>query len=285
MDLHEWRAHSFAGKVDLFAGGVPCPPFSRAGQQLGPDDERDLFPTAMRLIRECRPRAVLLENVRGLLSDRFGDYRREAIEAPLEREGYAFTWALLEARDFGVPQLRPRALLVAMRPEAMAEFNWPTPTGKAPTVGQALKQEMGRGGWKGAREWAERADGIAPTLVGGSKKHGGPDLGPTQAKRQWASMGVNAHLVAESPPGPDHQGAPHLTVRMAAILQGFPPDWPLAGKKTNAYRQVGNAFPPPVAQAVGRAIAAALSRPADHQQPGDPTSGIGATEVGPSAAD
>src|SRR5262245_48553973 len=65
-DLTTWRAVPYRGRVDLFAGGVPCPPFSKAGKQLGADDDRDLFPTALRLIRECQPRAVLLENVRGL---------------------------------------------------------------------------------------------------------------------------------------------------------------------------------------------------------------------------
>ena len=64
------------GKVDLFAGGVPCPPFSRAGQRLGADDERDLFPSAIELIAECKPRAVMLENVRGLLPPDFEDYRQ-----------------------------------------------------------------------------------------------------------------------------------------------------------------------------------------------------------------
>src|SRR3972149_7917306 len=51
--------------VDLLSGGQPCPPFSIAGKQLGENDERDLFPEALRLIRRIRPRAVMLENVRG----------------------------------------------------------------------------------------------------------------------------------------------------------------------------------------------------------------------------
>jgi DNA (cytosine-5)-methyltransferase 1 len=73
-------------------------------------------------------------------------------------------------------------------------------------------------------------------------------------------MGVNAHLVAEKPPGREFpvDGHPTLSVTMAAILQGFPASWPFQGKKTAAYRQVGNAFPPPVAEAVGRQVAAAL---------------------------
>ncbi len=61
------------------------------------------------------------------------------------------------------------------------------------------------------------------------------------------------------PPIPDFEGLPKLTVKMAAIIQGFPPDWEFIGKKPPAYRQVGNAFPPPVAKAVGEAIAVAIS--------------------------
>lgn len=108
------------------------------------------------------------------------------------------------------------------------------------------------------REWAQRADEIAPTIVGGSKKHGGPDLGPTRAKAAWATLGVNGKTLAEEAPEADFVGMPRLTIRMVARLQGFPDDWQFYGRKTHAYRQVGNAFPPPVAEAVGRQIATAI---------------------------
>ncbi len=79
-DLNEWDPSPFKG-VDLFAGGVPCPPFSVAGKQLGADDERDLFPRALEIIETLEPKAVMLENVKGLLSKRFADYRNEIIKA------------------------------------------------------------------------------------------------------------------------------------------------------------------------------------------------------------
>lgn len=261
IDLHEWTAVRFKDKVDLFAGGVPCPPFSRAGRKLGSDDERDLFPKAIELIRQCKPRAILLENVRGLLSHEFEDYRHQHVERPLENEGYVVRWQLLQASDHGVPQLRPRAIMVGLKSDIASLFSWPEPKpGSAPTVGQALRPLMASGGWAGASAWAERANEIAPTLVGGSKKHGGPDLGPTQAKKQWRALGVNGLGLADEPPPPSWNGEPPmLTVKMAAVLQGFPPSWPFAGRKTNTYRQVGNAFPPPVARAVGHQIWAALA--------------------------
>ena len=256
-DLHNFTAEGLA--IDLLAGGVPCPPFSTAGKQLGADDERDLFPQALRLVEECHPRAVMLENVRGLLSPKFDDYRDE-LTTRLRDLGYWSDWALLNASDFRVPQLRPRAILVALPHEAAARFEWPQPQpGEAPTVGEALREAMASGGWEGADEWASGADRIAPTLVGGSKKHGGPDLGPTRAKREWATLGVCGMGIADAPPPQGHRGPPRLTVPMAARVQGFPPDWHFAGRKTHAYRQVGNAFPPPVARAVAGAIRDALT--------------------------
>lgn len=260
-DVVPWikeHAHEYAG-VDLVAGGVPCPPFSYAGKQLGPDDERDLFPAMIELVRVVRPRAIMIENVRGLLDPKFAQYRAD-VEEHLRETGYGLQWKLLQASDFGVPQLRPRVIAVGLRDDIEVSFEYPEPSPQdAPTVGQTLVDLMAARGWKGAQEWAERANRIAPTLVGGSKKHGGPDLGPTRARRAWAELGVNGSTIAPEAPDPDFQGDPRLTVRMAARIQGFPDDWTITGAKTNAYRQVGNAFPPPVARAVGERIASVLN--------------------------
>jgi DNA (cytosine-5)-methyltransferase 1 len=259
-DVTEWHATRYRGHVDLLAGGVPCPPFSKAGKQLGAGDQRDLFPHALRLVRECKPRAVMLENVRGLLDSVFADYRAN-IEQQLGDEGYVSSWKLHHASDHGVPQLRPRTVLVALQEDSAQYFDWPTTSRMAPpTVGEALYELMAADGWEGAAAWAAGAAKIAPTLVGGSHKHGGPDLGPTRARREWATIGVNGKVLANAPPPPGFVGMPCLTVAMAAVIQGFPQDWRFMGPKTHAYRQVGNAFPPPVATAVGRAIAAALNK-------------------------
>jgi DNA (cytosine-5)-methyltransferase 1 len=260
MDVHSYSPR-VQTPLDLLAGGVPCPPFSVAGKRLGSEDERDLFPEALRLIEELDPRAVMLENVRGLLDPVFAEYRRQIIDR-LHELGYDGQWRLLNASEYGVPQLRPRAVLVALRRDEWPLFVWPAPSCEGPpSVGETLRDAMAAAGWPGADEWAANASGVAPTLVGGSKKHGGPDLGPTRAKRQWAAIGVDAMKLADAPPGRDHTGMPQLTVAMAARIQGFPSDWKIAGRKTAAYRQVGNAFPPPVAEAVGSAIRDALVAP------------------------
>ncbi len=138
-DIRNFNGADYA-HVDLLAGGVPCPPFSIAGKQLGADDERDLFPQALRLAEECEPTSVMLENVRGL------------------------------------------------------------------------------------------------------------------------STGVDGTALAGAPPQPADpvDYLPRLTLEMAAVLQGFPPAWRFSGRKTASYRQIGNAFPPPVARAVGGSIRSAI---------------------------
>lgn len=258
-DLREFDGQSFQG-VDLVAGGVPCPPFSKAGLQRGSNDERDLFPEAIRLVKQIRPRAVMLENVRGLLDSVFDDYRLDIIKR-LRRLGYVAEWRLLNASDYGVSQLRPRVVFVALKAELAEHFKWPTPHfEQPPTVGELLLDLMSEKGWKGAKKWSELACDIAPTLVGGSKKHGGPDLGPTRAKKAWAALGVDGLGIADAAPDRSFIGMPRLTVKMAARLQGFPDSWEITGRKTAAYRQVGNAFPPPVASAVATQIRLAVTK-------------------------
>ena len=208
---------------------------------------------------ECMPEAVMLENVRGLLDAVFDDYRENIVKS-LQKLGYTAEWRLLHASDFGVPQLRPRVVFVALKKDAAAYFNWPEAHAqRPPTVGDALVDLMQADGWRGAEQWQKQACEIAPTLVGGSKKHGGPDLGPTRAKKAWAALGVDGMGIANAAPDPDFIGMPRLTVRMAARIQGFPDHWQFSGKKTAAYRQIGNAFPPPVAFAVGEKIRSALN--------------------------
>lgn len=257
-DLHHYSAENWKG-IELFAGGVPCPPFSKAGKQLGNQDERDLFPEAIRLVSECKPQAVMLENVRGLLDSVFDEYRAKII-TDLKKLGYIAEWRLLNASDFGVPQLRPRVVFVALKKDVANYFSWPSAhIAPPPTVGNVLFDLMDEKGWLGAEQWRERACDIAPTLVGGSKKHGGPDLGPTRAKKAWASIGVDGMGIADAAPEQDFIGMPRLTVRMTARIQGFPDQWHFSGRKTAAYRQIGNAFPPPVACAVGAQIHEALN--------------------------
>lgn len=246
--------------ADLLSAGIPCPPFSDGGKKLGEEDERNLFPAVLRIVKIIQPRAVMIENVSGLMDSQFAAYRKR-IERSYRSQGYEVEWRILNASDYGVPQLRPRVVMAAIKKEWWGQFEWPVPGKDAPpTVGKVLKSMMAENGWEGAHEWAAGAAEIAPTLVGGSEKHGGPDLGPSRARASWAKLGVNGGKLGNEPPHPGFEGKPHLTVEMTACLQGFPAEWKFAGGKTRAYRQVGNAFPPPVAEAVAQQIRLALSR-------------------------
>lgn len=258
QDLEKFDGRPFKG-LDLLAGGLPCPPFSKAGKQLGKEDERNMFPEALRLIDEIRPRAIMIENVRGIMDAVFDDYRKY-VSSHIAKLGYSTDWRLLNASDYGVSQLRPRVVFVAIKKESADHFDWPQPLKAKPlTVGEKLYDLMAANKWLGASAWRKRANEIAPTIVGGSKKHGGPDLGPTRARAAWATLGVDGIGIADNAPDRHFVGMPRLTTQMVARLQGFPDDWNFTGKKTPAYRQIGNAFPPPVACVVASQILECLT--------------------------
>src|SRR5262249_50862561 len=158
--------------------------------------------------------------------------------------GYVADWRLLHASDYGVPQLRPRFVLVAMRPVDFAYFTWPEPSGEPPqTVGVTLRDLMAANGWRGPAGGGGKRNEIAPTIVGGSKRHGGADLGPTGAKRAGREMGVDGLGIADAAPGPDSPVTllPKLPCEMAARLQGWNGaqyQWTFTGRKTSNYRQI-----------------------------------------------
>jgi DNA (cytosine-5)-methyltransferase 1 len=256
-DIRRFEYNYWRG-IDLLSGGLPCPPFSIAGKQLGADDERDLFPAMLKIVEATRPRAILIENVRGIFTDRFQGYRKH-IDASLDGLGFDPYWAAFNAIDFGVPQTRYRVFLVALRRGETKPLEWPiTMQRLAPTVADAIGDIMGSGGWRGLSEWVKRAAFPAPTIVGGSHKHGGPDLGPTRARNEWAVLGIDGLGLADEPPARDFKGMPRLTVPMVARLQSFPDDWQFVGSKTHSYRQVGNALPVKLAANVAAAVSNSL---------------------------
>lgn len=252
IDFSPWQG------VDLLSGGLPCPPYSLAGKRLGTEDERDLFPAMLNIVSAIGPRAILIENVRGLMQSKFGNLR-DRLASDLSAMGYRSYWKLLNAADFNTPQNRRRLFLIGLRSDVKDELQWPLPTENKPkTVGETIGDLMSEHGWKNAEAWANNANRIAPTIVGGSKKHGGPDLGPTSVRREWASLGVDGMGVANSAPKPGFHGLPRLTARMIARIQGFPDKWKFFGGKTQQCRQIGNALPPPLATSVATSLGACL---------------------------
>ncbi|MGD9485653.1 DNA cytosine methyltransferase [Streptomyces sp. TRM70308] len=254
--------------VDLLAGGLPRVKGAAAvNRTRGSDAELGLFKAAVELLYGVQPRALLLDNVPDIVTKESYAPLRDFVAGELHHLGYRHAWFVLNAADYGVPQDRAEGILVAFKGDGLERFRVPEPLLDPPmTVGMALGASMAGGGWGGAAAWAAQADRLAPTIVGGSWDRGGGDLGMTGSKRAWARMGVDGATIADAVPAPDfswdpsrgREGMVCLTVDQVAVLQGFPDDWSIMGRKTARYRQVGNATPPPLAEALGLSIRAAL---------------------------
>lgn len=155
-DVRAFDYSTITDAIDLLAGGPPCQPFSIGGKHKGPLDRRDMFPEMVRAVRELRPRAIMVENVRGLLRDSFAKYFEyvtlqlqypEVISKPnenwsdhlrrLERHHttgrekglhYKVVFQPLNAADYGVPQKRNRVIIVGIRADLGIEWSFPNPT-------------------------------------------------------------------------------------------------------------------------------------------------------------
>ncbi len=329
---------------DLTAGGVPCQPFSAAGLGLGLDDPRYLVPDFLRIAREAGSRAVMLENVRGLVQ-RPRDLR--AVLDLFEAE-YLTTWTVLDAADYGVPQHRDRLFVVGFKdPAARARFRWPLPSHAPPgdllrrppyrTVREALslgdaphrrgpKENAKSGQLQGMRlldvdapaytiggHSFDLLDRPAPCVTATEQKSAMSGSQPMSRRRRASerlsealgaldrpalvimtrvdtgrdagrpsrrplaelqhALGIEAAGLADRPATTmqgdprlavaghhDRQqnGAVRLTPEQCALLQGFPAGWTWTGNKGSQHRQIGNAVPPALAEAMGRAVKSAL---------------------------
>ncbi|MGW2839855.1 DUF6339 family protein [Streptomyces sp. NPDC001493] len=263
MDLAQFRVYEKQEVigVDLLSGGLPRVKSTATNGREEDTDERRVLRAAVDLARVVRPKAVLLENVPDLVESPAFEADRAWMSEALSLAGYTCRWNVLNAADFGVPQNRRSGFLVALQEPYAGRFMWPPPAETAPpTVGETLGPSMSAHGWPGAERWIKGADRTAPALVGGSERRGGADLGPTGSKRAWETLGINGNSLGDEPPGPDFavDGLPRLTVGQAALIQSIPSEWVFVGGKTSRYRQIGHAMPPPLAEAIGHAVAAAL---------------------------
>ncbi|MFJ9029307.1 DNA cytosine methyltransferase [Streptomyces sp. NPDC102274] len=269
MDLLDFDPveHQESYDVDLLSAGLPRVKSvaTRGRTELGV--ELRLLRATVLLVHAVQPRALLIENVPGLVdAPEFADVR-DFIQKELVHLGYEFSWFVVNAADFGVPQDRKQGVLVALKDNGTTSYRPPVPcVARHVTAGEALHASMSARGWTEADTWASRADSVAPTLVGGSENRGGADLGLSGSKKAWARMGINGNALSDEVPGPDGvqesdtSGSPlkKITVAQTAILQAFPSDWQFAGLKTARARQIGHASPPPVGRALGKSIAEAL---------------------------
>ena len=291
-DLTAVRLRKLLGRsprIDLLVGGPPCPPYSksrfyRTEMPRGLDDPvgEETLTGYLNSLRVLQPRAFLLENVAGMS---FGVHRA-ALDWALQVAadlGYETSWQVLNAADFGVPQIRQRMFLVGTRDGA---FAWPAPShGKEPddSAPSIVKPWVTAGEAIGDLDTPENADDTGH--FAGGKHHdllkqippgqnylyftaerGHPEPQFKWRSRYWSFL---LKLSPELPSwtiqarrsnnmGPLHWRNRILRVEEVMRLQSFPDDWKLTGTVERQWRQVGNAVPPLLARRMGEALAGAL---------------------------
>jgi DNA (cytosine-5)-methyltransferase 1 len=282
VDLSPYR-----GKVDIVCGGPPCQPFSSGGLRNAADDERDMIPAFIDAVRTVAPQAFLMENVNGLT---VGD-RRVYLEAALEKLralGYNLTWQVVNAADYGVPQIRKRLIVVGVKEGV---FDFPEPThGTAAgqphlSSGEVLATVTSKTNNTAKVTYARNPDTRPNPYHGQLYNGGGRPLDLEQpAPTILASAGGNkthfldlhnlvptyhAHLGrGGAPQTGELPGARRLTIEESAALQTFPADMVFLGPQSSQYRQIGNAVPPGLAVVIGQALVDYLhSHPAKKTAP------------------
>lgn len=268
---------------DMLVGGPPCQPFSSSGAQRGVNDPRGrLFEEFVRLAEELRPRVILFENVRGLVTARGTDGLPggaiASVKARFESIGYATTFALLNAADFGVPQRRVRLFMIGSR-VGRSLPGFPSPTHERTTAVSMLEN---RKPWVTLGEFLAAGPRLEPDEIvppaphlekqlrdlpsGSGLKSPGP-VEPTRPSGHWGykqgtfvadlqkpARTVTASATQDWVRDPVH-GLRRLTQRECAGLQGFPIDWDFVGSRTSRFRQIGNAVPVTFGEVLGEALA------------------------------
>jgi DNA (cytosine-5)-methyltransferase 1 len=263
------------GRIPILAGGPPCQSWSSGGKQLGYKDERGkLVDDYLRIASEIDARWLIFENVRGLLTARGLDGRPgsalEFMRSTLFDRGWQTHVELLNAADFGVPQRRVRLIVIGYR-------TGDVPLMPVPTYGKSNGQRP----WKTLRsclgelapptkdEVIRPSGKMATDLHGLRPGTGAKSAGKAETTRpggHWgykqgafvADQDLPARTVTASSQQDwiidDKLGLRRLTPRECAAIQTFPSDWLIAGNRTSQYRQVGNAVPPVLAEAIGSAM-------------------------------
>lgn len=268
MSFRKWR-----GSVDLLVGGPPCQPWSNGGLRRGADDPRDGWPAFLRILKDLRPQGFVAENVAGFAQGPRRDAFKQLV-LELECAGFRVAAKVLNAADYGVPQKRQRLLIIGLR---RGTFRFPRRR-PAPwrTAGSVLGPEPIGTPNASIVTYAKYPD-LRPNPYDGHIYNGGGrpiDL-TKPAPTLLASMGGNktpwvdalnvvpeyhAHLLAGGQPRSGKvPGARRITVEEAALLQTFPLGMHFAGQRSSQYRQVGNAVPPMLAYALGRALVRQLT--------------------------
>jgi DNA (cytosine-5)-methyltransferase 1 len=322
-DVHAVDFTPWIDAVDVVAGGVPCQPWSLGGAHKGYDDPRNLWPELFRCVRETRPKAVIAENVKGLLRPSFRpyyDYILRELAAPLEQridgedwqdhdkrllkairandtdptERYDVKHLLVNAANYGVPQVRWRVFVVAFRKDlGLADWNFPEPThsesalldaqdsgdyweqhGMAPRFdlpSQILPIGDGKKRWQTLRDairslpeplsdYEEHPDWLHHQKWPGARQYPGHTPNDLDRPAKTVKAGVHGVPGGESVFRQDDGSIRYMTVRETARVMTFPDDWRLAGPRGEQMRQLGNAVPVQLAQIMAKSVATALRK-------------------------
>lgn len=259
-DIREFDATPYRG-AEIVIGGPPCQGFSTAGKG-NPNDARNfLWQEYMRVVEEVQPKVVVLENVSALSHRRNGDHLTGIMDR-LEEEGFDFAYGVLNAADYGVPQARRRLIIIGVR-DGAASLPKPTTQGDPIAVWSAIRDLADR---EADREFNHTPNKHAPHVVERWEQLGPGEndpnynrarLDPTKPSatiRAGGGYGPSGNHLAGFHP-PIHPTLPRqLTVREAARIQTFPDNWFLCGPKTIQGRQIGNAVPVKLAEAIAKHV-------------------------------
>ncbi|MBF2285558.1 MULTISPECIES: DNA cytosine methyltransferase [Staphylococcus] len=269
---------------DVITAGFPCQPFSSAGNRKGLEDERgNLFQECIRVIKEKKPKVIIFENVRGILSIKNldGSFLIDTIIYLLENlnPGYNVTYKLLKASDYGVPQQRYRVIFVGFRKDLNIHYEFPKPThssnDKSLTVGNIIDVPDELPNQKDVWKLSPQSSKLIPYISeGGSWKDIPYELLPERLKkikdnmkkyrapnfyRRFARHEINGTITAAATP--EKCGIIHplenrrYSVREIARIQSFPDDFVFLGESISAkYKMIGNAVPPMLGKVIGESI-------------------------------
>jgi DNA (cytosine-5)-methyltransferase 1 len=260
QDFHPNEALANLGEIHLVVGGPPCQGFSVAGFR-NPDDQRNqLFKEFMRVIREVKPWYVVMENVPGILTLADGQFYH-AIVQEFSEAGYPdVSVSILESANYGVPQLRPRAIFIANRfgwtnpypePQLTQENYKPIESGLTDLPATERIAEINHEWTKHSKDMEERISKVPP---GGSLYETFFDAW----KRQYP--GLPSMTIKENHGGTHIHPSLNrcLSAREMARLQTFPDSYFFCGSMKKAMWQIGNAVPPRLAEVIGKALLPSL---------------------------
>lgn len=256
------------GDLDVLVGGVPCQAFSMAGLRIRKDsygqlDERVyLFRHFLRFAKALNPKVIVIENVPGILSMLQGDVIQE-IKSSLESLGYEVSWQLLNAADYGAPQLRTRAIILANRISQSNIFPVPEYSKDSyRTIASALQDVPD------LNHEPRPLSGLTLQRVKLLKQGENWTHLPTHLRTKSIHSGAYGRLRMDAPartlttrfdtPSVGYVTHPienrTLTVREGARIQGFPDDFEFLGTRMQQYKQVGNAVSPYMSLAIAKSV-------------------------------